>query len=234
MDIFTTIRSSTWWSIAQQTPDGHFRPEEGVSLADHLEAVRRNLGFLRSQDGENQFLSELTQAIDRVGLIRANVAEVLSIVALLHDIGKPKEDKEAEISHPLSGKAVKQRHPIVGLIAGLELLPDETPHREQILALVEEHDTPYAWYMQSNKTGQTPGQKAWGRLDRKIEPIGNGTGLILLALFKIADIDGHENPDDVSWFIEQANGNYLDEKNRALPVPDRDDLAGVADEGTWN
>jgi len=90
-----------------------------------------------------------------------------------------------------------------------------------VLALAEEHDTPFSWYMQFRKTGQVPKRKSWARLDRKINAKEDGSGLMLLAVFKLADIDGHENIDDVIWFFKQAFENYLREKGKWLPIPDR-------------
>ncbi len=44
---------------------------------------------------------------------------------------------------------------------------------------------------------------------------------MLLSIFKMADTDGHEDLADVPWFIEAANANYLHEKGKDLPIPDR-------------
>ncbi len=113
------------------------------------------------------------------------------------------------------------RHPVVSLLAALEILPDAQKGRDSVLALIEEHDTPYSWYMQFQRSGQIPKRKSWARLDRKIDSREDGTGLILLAVFKLADIDGHENVEDVTWFIEQTNHNYCREKGKWIPVPDQ-------------
>ena len=163
----------------------------------------------------------------------SDVAELLEPVALLHDIGKTKDDKETEGEHPITGKAVKMRHPIMGVIAAMEILPNDLAGRDTILALIEEHDTPYSWYRQFRKTGQVPKRKSWARLDRKIDPQEDGTGLVLLSVFKLADIDGHENVEDVPWFMEQAHAHYLREKGKWLPVPERDVIQSLAGPADW-
>jgi len=135
-------------------------------------------------------------------------------------VGKTREDKHAEEVHPLTGKTVKMRHPIVSVMAALELLPGTLPRRDTILALIEKHNVPWSWYMQFRKTGQIPKPKAWARLDRRIDSQGDGTGLVLLSLFKLADVHGHRTIEDVPWFVGQANDNYLREKGKGIPIPD--------------
>lgn len=49
-------------------------------------------------------------------------------------------------------------------------------------------------------------------------------GIILLAVIKIADIDGHDRIDDVVWFIEQLNVNYLRERWVFFPIPRAEDI----------
>lgn len=218
--LLTTIKSSTWWREAEVMPDRHSDPSEGVTLADHLEAVERNLSFLDSSQIRSADFPTLRRALDAFEFDVAAALEILRPVALLHDIGKVKEDKSSTGEHPLTGKSVTLRHPVVGVIAAVEIIPENAPHREAVLALIEEHDTPYAWYRQFQSTGQIPGRKAWGKLDRKIDPRGNGDGLILLALFKLADIDGHNEVEDVLWYFAQANRNLLDNLEKSLPVPD--------------
>lgn len=221
MNVEKAIRSSEWWRQAQIMPDRHYDPSAGISLADHLEAVLRNLRFLLRSEGTHEYFSSLHQSFAGADLGLLDAVNFLVPVALLHDIGKTKEDKSAEGEHPLTGKAVKMRHPVVSVIAALELLPSTLAGRDTILALIDEHDTPYSWYMQFQKTGQIPKRKSWARLDRKIDSREDGTGLILLSLFKLVDIDGHENVEDVTWFFEQAYINYLREKGKWLPVPDQ-------------
>jgi hypothetical protein len=106
----------------------------------------------------------------------------------------------------------------------MELLPEETPFRENIIALVEEHDTPCSWHRQFLKGGVIPAPKAWLRLGRKVCTDDPANGIIVLALFKVAYIDGHEDTSDVVWFFEHANDRVLSEHNRELPVPTQNDL----------
>lgn len=213
------IKNSKWWKQAQEMPDRHYELSEKIYLSDHLEAVFRNLRFLGLPNKYHEFYSTLINALITIGQDPVILMELLQPVALLHDIGKTKEDKGAECEHPLTGKTVKMRHPIMSVIAGLEILPEDLSNRETMLALIEEHDTPFSWYLQFEKSGQVPKKKSWAKLDRAIDPRENGTGIIMLAVFKLADIDGHENVEDVSWFIDQANINYLLEKGKWLPVP---------------
>ena len=222
MDIEFTIRNSSWWRDAEQAADLHYDESSGITLEHHLEAVYQNLRFLQPFAGRHAYFAQLVPALENIGIDPAYALRLLTPVALLHDIGKTKEDKNLVGPHPLSGKMVEMRHPIVGVVAALELLPTELDERAVILALIEEHDTPYAWFRQFVRTQQIPKRKTWAQLDRRIEARGDGTGLALLAIFKLADIDGHENVDDVLWFFEKANQNFLSEAGKALPVPDRE------------
>ncbi len=207
------------------------RSSAGVTLADHLQRVYRNLHLmLSSEEISGGYFAELRQALVKDGFDLNSLLAILEPVALLHDIGKTKEDKKADCEHPLTHKAVKMRHPIVSLIAALETLPESQEHRDTILALVEEHDTPFSWYMQFQRSGQIPGRKSWSQLDRRIEPREDGSGLVLLSIFKLADVDGHENVEDVPWFIELANSNLLQEKGKWVPVPDRTTIQDLASE----
>jgi hypothetical protein len=228
MNAEAAIRSSPWWQAAAATADRHRRDDTDFSMADHLEAVLANLRRLLAPDPAPGFCRDLAATLAAMGMSPAEVLAVLTPVALLHDIGKPAEDKKAEMSHPLTGQAVAKRHPVLGLAAGLELLPEGFPRRDAILALVEEHDTPYAWYRQFRATGQLPGRKGWGRLDEKIAGTRDGSGIVLLAVFKMADIDGHADVADVPWFIGQANAAYLAPLGRPLPVPAEVDLRSGA------
>lgn len=220
MDLESKIKSSEWWRLARETPDRHYDPTEGVMLADHLLAVLGNLRAMLADAPKHDYFLHLQQVAQDAGLGRADITEVLEPVALLHDIGKTREDKQMEIEHPLTGKRVKKRHPVTGVIAAREVLPEEIAHRQTILALIDEHDTPYAWCVQFRRNGQIPKRKSWARLDRKIDSREDGTGLILLCLFKMADVDGHEGVEDVRWFIDQANQSYFREKGKWLPVPE--------------
>ncbi len=59
------------------------------------------------------------------------------------------------------------------------------------------------------RSGQIPKGNSWARLDRAIDDREDGPGIILLCVFKLADIDGHEDVDDVVWFFEQTYSSYL-------------------------
>lgn len=227
MNLETKITNSEWWRQAQKMPDRHFDPAAGVSLADHLVAVHRNLRFLCSSEPMHDYFPRLRGAIVNAGLDLAEIEEILSPVALLHDIGKTQDDKDVKIRHPLTGKVVQKRHPVVGVSAALELLPIDLKHRHKVIALIEEHNTPHGCYMQFRRNGQIPKRKSWVRLDRKIDAQGDGTGLMLLTLINFADIHGHDNVEDVSWFLDEANTNYLQEKGKWLPVPDRDAIESL-------
>ena len=113
------------------------------------------------------------------------------------------------------------------MIAAEEILPASLPRRETVLALIEQHDTPYSWYMQFQRSGQIPGKQAWARLDRKMAVEEAGVGLILLALLKLVDIAGHDDLSDVTWFIGSANEGCLREKGLELPVPHATQLPDV-------
>ena len=229
MEIEVAIKESEWWQRATAMPDRHFDPDAGISLADHLEAVRRNLArLLLDEPPTEDYVTQLRQRLASLRLSPAGLHGVLTPVALLHDIGKTIEDREQEIEHPLTGKPVPKRHPVVGVMAALQLLPEAFHARSTILALIEEHSTPYAWFVQSRRTGQIPSFRAWARLDQKIDASANGMGILLLSLFKLADIDGHENLEDVPWFIVQANERLLRQKGRPLPVPDADILRRIS------
>ncbi len=234
--VIQAIRWSTWWETASSTPDRHYAPSEGVALADHLSAVHRNVETILREPPQGEYLEVLHAALAALGLDLEFLRNILVPVALLHDIGKPSEDKAAEIPHPLTGKSVKKRHPIVGVMAAQEIIPEDWPNRHEIMALVEEHDTPYAWYVQHQRTSQTPGPKSWAKLDRNIhptsdgDPTSDGRGVVMLALFKLADIDGHTNVDDVPWFFTEANRNYLESTGKWLPVPSADVVRRIATE----
>lgn len=224
MGIETQIKKSEWWRLAGEMPDRHYDPSAGVYLTEHLEATVLNLRFLSSKTSGSDYFSQLREALVHAGIDPTYILETIKPAALLHDIGKTREDKTAEVTHPITDKAVKMRHPIVSLTAALELLPESMPGRNTILALIEEHDTPYSWFMQFQKSGQIPKRKSWAKLDRKIDGREDGTGLVLLSVLKLADIDGHENVEDVPWFFEQANNHFLREKGKWLPVPDQEDV----------
>jgi hypothetical protein len=221
------IRNSEWWDWASKIHDRHYDESENVYLTDHLNSVLNNCKTLLDKELSTEYIMNLQIALESCGLCADSVLPILTSVALLHDIGKAKEDKETEIPHPLTGKSVKKRHPVASVIAAIEILPKDLDNRDQILVLIDEHDTPFSWYMNYDKTGQVPSEKAWNRLDRKINEKADGTGMLLLSLFKLADIDGHEDVADVIWFLEQANENCLIIKGKEIPVPNKAEIEQI-------
>lgn len=221
MNAEQAIRKSIWWRDAKKMPDRHYPESSGITLADHLERVQENVRLILSSDGLDGYFEDLRKALINMGLDPLEMFDVLRPVALLYDIGKTREQKDTEGEHPLTRKSVKMRHPVVSLLAAIDILTVDQKCRKTIFALVEEHDTPFSWYMQFKKSGVIPKRKSWARLDRKIDSREDGTGLILLSVFKIADIDGHADVSDVSWFIDQLNMNFLRENGKYLPVPDQ-------------
>lgn len=232
MNWMKTVRASTWWRSATIYQDRHYPPEAGISLADHLEAVAGNLMGLLGVDAApaeaaKRYSEELRQSVLAQGLSVERVARLLHPVALLHDIGKTADDPDETIEHPLTGVPRPKRHPLVSLCAAAELLPQDLIDRSAILALIELHDEPYAWYRQFRRSGQMASPKAWRRLDRKIDPEQEGRGLVLLAIFRLVDTDGHDDLADVLWFINGANQNLLDRLGRSLPVPTLEEVAAL-------
>jgi hypothetical protein len=231
MCVESIIRDSEWWRRAVETPDRHEGSGEAVTLADHLErtlaGIRRMLS--PSEEGGSArggYADLLVQTLEAQGFSVRRLLDILVPAALLHDIGKLDDDKESETEHPITGKAVARRHPVVGVIAATDILPEGLAGLDTVLALVDQHDTPYSWYRQFEQTGSLPATKSWAKLDRKIDPEEDGTGIVLLALLKLADADGHEDVSDVAWFFENANSRYLLGKGKWLPVPSDDDILG--------
>ncbi len=219
------IRSSAWWTRAEQTADPHYPSDSGFTVAGHLLSVRRIVQLLLEDDlPAHPYVEALRGRLSSHGVSAAEVAMVLGPVALLHDIGKPCESKTQQGVHPLTGKTVTLRHPVVGAAASLELIPKEHGRRSLIAALVAKHGTGWSWYRQWTSRGQLPTRKAWRRLDRVIPAGEDGYGVLLLALCKLADVDGHADVGDVPWLLEQANESLLDDHGLALPVPSLDAL----------
>jgi hypothetical protein len=142
------IQQSEWWQRAAQTHDRHYSESHNISVADHLLAVARCVRSLVAEDEvvEDNYAGTLRDTLrgQQIGLEKAFA--ILYPAALLHDIGKPIEDKKGEMAHPLTGKKKPARHPLIGARAAVELVPDDVPYKDAIVALVEEHDTPYSWY----------------------------------------------------------------------------------------
>jgi len=221
MDLHDLITASSWWQRAERMPDRHHPADASITLADHLAAVHDTLEFLTDPAAHHPYFADLAAALQAMALDPAWLHGLLAPVALLHDIGKVSEDENELGPHPLTGELVELRHPVLSVRAALEILPANLAHRDRILALVEQHDTPYAWYTGTLRGGSAPpGAAAWSRLDRRLDPREDGTGIVALAVFKLADVDGHAVVDDVAWFIDQANRTYLAARRKPLPVPD--------------
>ena len=232
MEILNNIRKSQWWKTAAETHDRHYPEHVDISIADHCESVYRSLSVLLNTYESNnaeafRYSAKLGRALEANSLSKEWIRTILAPVALLHDIGKPLEDKKKELTHPLTGKIKAKRHPLLGVQAALEILPKNLGSRDTIVALIEEHDTPFSWYRQFQATNQMPGCKAYGKLDRKILGERKGCGIFLLSLFKMADTDGHENIQDVIWFIKQANELFLSGINIHIPLPTEEDLRNI-------
>lgn len=180
---------------------------------------RRQKCNMSSQPLVDAYAAELRETLQFVGLAPNALASTLETVALLHDIGKPRENKDRTTIHPLTGKTVPRRHPVVGAVAALELVPESDDSRGLIASLVAKHSTGWSWYRNWTKSGQQPSDKAWNRLDQSIEHSRDGVGLLLLALFKMADIDGHDDLSDVVWFVQRANRGALSRWKMTLPLP---------------
>ncbi len=219
MDLEKTIRASSWWAAAERTADRHHPSGAGVTVADHLVAVHGMVELLMDSAAiVDPYVAELRCRLGSMG-VPATAAADLKLVALLHDIGKPRENKNETAVHPLTGKQVARRHPMVGAGAALELIPETHDRRSLVAALVSKHGTGWSWYRQWRSTGQIPSSKAWKRLDRGLSAGGVGLGVVHLVLFKLADVDGHADLQDVLWFVHQANAALLDDLDLSLPVP---------------
>ena len=234
MDLEKSIFGSPWWAAAEQMADRHYPPGAGVTVADHLLSVHEMVCLLLQSATDDHYLCELRHRLDIAG-DRAMIARDLRLVALLHDIGKPRESKREWVVHPLTGKRVAGRHPAIGAVAALELIPETCRGRALIVALVAKHSTGWSWFRQWTCSQQLPSKKAWQRLDQALPVAEAGLGVVHLVLFKLADIDGHADIQDVPWFVERANQGLLDDLGLSLPVPPvatLERLRSVAIDGT--
>lgn len=224
--ILEKIRRSDWWTKATAYHDRHYEVSDGIMLSDHLNAVAACIEKIF--ESKTPFSTALLALLDKFGIDRQQVKHELEIVALLHDIGKTEDDKKLQVEHPLRKNImVPKRHPIVGMMAAIELLNDDASlsdeDKQRIYHLIEEHDSPYGFYRQFESSGKAPKFKSWQKLNDKVDT-REGVGLLYLLIFKLADIDGHEKVEDVMWFFRKAKSNYFKELNMELPVPEESDI----------
>ena len=220
------ILQSDWWALAAETPDSHYSNNSGVMLSDHLLAVHENVERIFQYKNEG-FFGQMFDLIPRLNLKKEEVYEELRIVALLHDIGKVKEDKTLVIPHPLTGKPAHMRHGVVSLMATMEIIGSDLlnwpERRNRIYRTVELHDMSYGLFREYHSTGNLPGNDKWDYINNKIHTITGG-GLYYLLLFKLADTHGHANFSDVTWFYENVKKEYFDRLHLPIPLPGPGDI----------
>ncbi len=220
------IKHSHWWNEAAQTPDSHYSNNSGIMLTHHLMAVYDHIETIFSKD-DTGFYGDMFNLLPQLQLVKEEVKEELKIVALLHDIGKPKEDKSLVIPHPLTGKPAHKRHGLVGLMAAMEIIGSDLAHlpekRNRIYRTVELHDMSYGLFREFSNTGDIPQNDRWNYINNKIHTLTGG-GLLYLLFFKLADIHGHANITDVLWFYHTVKENYFDPLGIELPIPAEDDI----------
>ena len=67
MNIETEIWNSEWWRMAREMPDRHYDPSAKIYLADHLEAVARNLRFLQPSARLHEYFLQLRETLVYAG-----------------------------------------------------------------------------------------------------------------------------------------------------------------------
>ena len=220
------IRQSNWWVKAAATIDSHHSNTSGVMLTHHLEAVYENVELIFKQP-ETGFIGELFELLRCLKLHKQQVLQELKIIALLHDIGKTEQDKSQIIAHPLTGKAAHLRHGIVGLMAAMEIIGEDLipfPQQEtSIYRTVELHDVSYGLYREFKLNGSVPSKEQLIKINHKIHPTP-GAGLMYLLIFKLADIHGHANIGDVTWFYRTVKEHYFKQLQFELPIPTEADI----------
>ncbi len=195
-------------------------------LAHHLQAVCENVEniFFSKQ---NRFLENMFGFIRQRGMDTVKMYEHLMVVALLHDIGKTEDDKSIEVPHPLFGYSTVKRHSVVGVYAAMDILGnDHTLSAEDksiIFSVIEEHDVSYGLFREYKQKGLIPTSARWHELNAKISAV-HGEGLLYLLLFKLADIHGHANIEDVTWFYQRVNQDYFMPVGLHLPIPRESDI----------
>jgi hypothetical protein len=224
MTTLEKIYLSSWWEKAKTYPDRHFPKESGLMLSDHLVSVLKNSERIFKSEPDNDFYEMLYVYLLDTGFDLTRSNEILKVVSLLHDIGKPQDNKDEEIEHPIKKALVKKRHPVLGVCSAIEILHEQSDFTETekqvIYNLIDEHDTPFSWFKQFEKTKVIPEFKSWKKLNNKIAAERTDNfGIIMLALFKLADIDGHDSIADLIWFFEQLNEKYLNQLGKPMPIP---------------
>ncbi len=224
--IETKIRQSHWWELAANKVDNHYSNTSGIMITHHLEAVYDHVDTIFNQLSVG-FYGKMFELLPQLQLNKDEVRDELKIVALLHDIGKPKEDKSLVIPHPLTGKPAHKRHGLVGLMAAMEIIGDDLAHlpekRNRIYRTVELHDISYGLFRHYKATGDVPQNERWDYINNKINTL-TGAGLFYLLIFKLADIHGHANINDVTWFYQTVKENYFDKLQLDLPIPSEADI----------
>lgn len=220
------IRESHWWTQASRTVDNHHSNSSGVMLMHHLEAVYDRVVAIFNQP-ETGFYGAIFALLPKLQLNKQEMLYELKIAALLHDIGKPREDKSLVIPHPLTGKPAHKRHGLVGLMAAIEIigpyleaLPEK---RTRIYRTIELHDISYGLFRQYTVTGDIPASDRWNYINNKIHTLTGG-GLMYLLIFKLADIHGHADIGDVTWFFRTVKEHYFKDLNLDLPIPREEDI----------
>jgi len=90
--------------------------------------------------------------------------------------------------------------------------------RSRIYRTVELHDMSYGLFREFVATGITPQNEKWNYINDKVHTL-TGAGLLYLLLFKLADIHGHAEVDDVIWFYQSVKEQYFDLLHVNLPIP---------------
>jgi len=220
------IRQSEWWAQAATTIDSHYSNSSGIMLTYHLQTVYDNVEAIFNKPATG-FYGKMFSLLEQLKLDKGEVREELKIAALLHDIGKPGEDKSLVMPHPLTGKPAHKRHGIVGLIAAMEIIGSDLESmpekRLRIYRTVELHDMSYGLFREYLASGDVPANERWDYISNKVHTL-TGAGLIYLLLFKLADIHGHAKIDDVTWFYNTVKEDYFKRLSIDLPVPDEEDI----------
>lgn len=224
--IETKIKQSAWWQKAATTIDCHHCNTSGIMLTHHLQSVYENIDAIFKQPAEG-FYGKLFFLLQQLNLDKKNIQDELRIVALLHDIGKIDEDKTLIIPHPITGKPAHKRHGIVSMMAAIEILANNLAPLDatcrHIYRTVELHDMSYGLYRENQTTKDIPTYDRWVNINNKIDA-QPAAGLMYLLIFKLADIHGHANINDVLWFYNTVKENYFNQLQIELPVPAEGDI----------